>query len=149
MRIVVDTNIVFSGILNSSSRIDHILINSKKHFEFFTCNFLEAEISKHQGKLLKLTKLEPYELAELQKLVTANIIFINEQLIPPVEMLRAETLLMDIDINDTPFVALTNYLDCKLWTGDKVLIEGLRDKGYEHTITTSELSQLLSEFEIR
>ncbi|KAA0989472.1 hypothetical protein FXO21_04515 [Dyadobacter sp. UC 10] len=47
MKIVVDTNVVFSGILNSSSRIGHILIDSKKHFEFFSCDFLQFEILKH------------------------------------------------------------------------------------------------------
>ncbi len=40
MKIIVDTNIVFSAILNSNSRIGKILLNSKEHFQFFTCNYL-------------------------------------------------------------------------------------------------------------
>jgi len=35
MKIIVDTNIVFSAILNSNSRIGKILLNSKEHFQFF------------------------------------------------------------------------------------------------------------------
>ena len=34
MKIIVDTNIVFSAILNSNSRIGKILLNSKSIFSF-------------------------------------------------------------------------------------------------------------------
>jgi len=61
-RIVVDTNIVFSGILNSSGKIGKLLLHSKAHFQFYTCDFLKVELLKHRNKLLKLTKLESDEL---------------------------------------------------------------------------------------
>ena len=82
MKIIVDTNIVFNGILNSNNQIGKILINSNKHFEFYSCDFLKVEIQKHQEKLLKLTKLSKNELHELEMLVTSNIKFLNEGLIP-------------------------------------------------------------------
>ncbi|MEJ7821387.1 MAG: PIN domain-containing protein [Chitinophagaceae bacterium] len=34
----------------------------------------------------------------------------------------------DIDIDDTDFVALTSYLKGGLWTGDKLLYDGLKAK---------------------
>jgi len=82
VKIVVDTNIVFSGILNSSSRIGRLLLTSKSHFEFYSCDFLRSELLKHRKKLLKLTGLSEPEVIELQNLVTQNITFINEALIP-------------------------------------------------------------------
>jgi len=51
MKIIVDTNIVFSAILNSNSRIGKILLNSKGHFQFFSCNYLWIEIQRHRNKL--------------------------------------------------------------------------------------------------
>ena len=72
MKIVVDTNIVFSAILNSNSRIAKILLNAKEHFQFFTCSYLKAEIQKHRNKLLKATKLTQEQLAELEEIVTAH-----------------------------------------------------------------------------
>jgi len=50
-------------------------------------------------------------------------------------------LCLSIDIDDTIFVAFTNYLKGKLWTGDKKLIKGLTDKGYTRFITTDALYQ--------
>jgi predicted nucleic acid-binding protein len=36
-------------------------------------------------------------------------------------------------------VALTLFLEGKLWTGDKKLINGLKEKGFKQFIKTSEL----------
>ena len=47
MRLIVDANIVFSGILNTKSKIGHILINEKNHFQFIAPDFLRIEIRNH------------------------------------------------------------------------------------------------------
>jgi predicted nucleic acid-binding protein len=51
-------------------------------------------------------------------------------------------LVSGIDENDALFVALTNHLNAKLWTGDKKLISDLINKGYTRTISTNELNDL-------
>ena len=147
MKIVVDTNIVFSGILNSTSRIGKILISSKGHFQFYTCNFLRIELLKHRSKLLKLTKLSLEELEELELLITENITFINEGLIPEKIIIATESLLANNDLNDTPFVALTKHLKAVLWTGDKELMLGLKSKKFKDFVTTSQLSEILDDLE--
>lgn len=147
MKIIVDTNIVFSAILNSSSRIGKILLHSKEHFHFFTCNYLRTEIQRHRKKLLKLSHLSEEALTELESLVTKNITFIDERLLPQVLLLKTEKLLKSIDPNDTPFVALTKHLRGKLWTGDMQLHKGLKAKRFKDIITTTELSLLLNDLE--
>ena len=135
MKIVVDTNIVFSAMPNSRSKIGKILINSKDHFQFYTCDFLRTELLKHRSKLLELTKLESEEPEELEFIVTEKISFINEALLPAKIIVISENLLADIDLNDTPFLALSKHLKAKLWTGDKKLSLGLQRKKFKDIIS--------------
>lgn len=147
MKIIVDTNIVFSAILNSNSRIGKILLNSKEHFQFFTCNYLRTEIQRHRNKLLKLTKLSEDQLSELEDLITQHITFIDERLIPQDLLIKTEIQLKAIDPDDTVFVALTKHMEGKLWTGDLQLYNGLKAKRFKNIILTSELSLLLDDLE--
>ncbi len=147
MKIIVDTNIVFSAILNSSSKIGKLLTQSKTHFQFYSCQYLRVEILRHQNKLLKLTKLSVEQLMEVETLVTENIVFINEKLLPYEQIAAAEKLVHAIDPDDIPFIALAQNLDAKLWTGDKELINGLRAKRFKGIITTPELALLYDELE--
>jgi len=146
-KIIVDTNIIFSAILNPDSKIGRIIIGSRTHFQFYTCDFLKAELLKHKKKILKLTHLSTNELDELEFLLTKNITFINEELIPKQIIFETEDKLTEIDLNDTPFVALTKYLNGILWTGDKQLIAGLDSKKFIEIITTNQLSQLIDKLE--
>jgi predicted nucleic acid-binding protein len=147
MKIIVDTNIVFSAILNSNSRIGKILLNSNQHFQFFSCNYLRIEIQRHKNKLLKLTKLTEPHLTELEVLLIHKITFIDERLIPSKILIETEVQLKAIDPNDTAFVALAKHLGGKLWTGDMKLYRGLKAKRFKDIILTSELSLLLDELE--
>ena len=147
MIIIVDTNIVFSAILNSTSRIGKVLLNSGNHFQFYTCNFLKSELFNHRNKIQKLTGLSASETEELEDLVTTNIKFINERIIPAKTVLQSEKLIADIDPGDIPFLALTIQMKGRLWTGDKKLIEGLKAKSFYDCITTQEISKLLDKLE--
>jgi predicted nucleic acid-binding protein len=142
MKIIVDTNIVFSTLLNTSSRIGDLLLNSDKVFEFYTCNLLKEEITDHKDKLLKISGYTENHFATLCQIVFAKINFISEDIIPFEYWQLALPIVRDVDMDDIAFVALNNLLGAKLWTGDKKLLEGIRAKGYPNIISTEEISNL-------
>jgi len=145
MKIIIDSNIVFSAILNSQGKIGQLIINGSKHFKFFTVRLLKEEILEHKDKILSISGFTPQQFEKSYLTITNRIKFVDEILISDKELEKASELVSGIDENDTLFVALTNHLKAKLWTGDKKLISGLQKKGYTKTISTNELNELFLE----
>lgn len=141
MRIVVDTNIVFSAILNSNNKIAQILLQPKSKLNFYSTEQLLGEIKEHREKIKKISDYSDLELDRVVELVTKRIRFINVRLISKDSYQIAETLTQNIDIDDTEFIALTEHLRAKLWTGDKELQKGLKKKGWVKFISTEELNE--------
>ncbi len=142
MRIIVDTNIIFSALLNSNSVIGDILFNSDKYFEFYSCTYMRYEIQKHWVKLLKVSKLSEEQLQLSYNQVLLKLKFINEEIIPVETWLSSEKISCNIDIDDTDFVALSKFLHANIWTGDKVLYNGLKKAGFKKIINTAEILAL-------
>lgn len=142
MKIVVDTNIIFSALLNTNGTIGEILINSKDSFEFYSCNYMRYEIQKHWEKLKKISKLSDQQLTDAQFHLFSRLNFVNEDLIPDSIWEKAYLLAKDIDVDDTDFVALTLYIKGTLWTGDKELYNGLKNKGFKKIYNTFNLTNI-------
>lgn len=140
MRIVVDTNIVFSAILNTNSKIAVILLQPENRLNFYSTEQLSREIEEHKGKIKKISNYSEYELNRVTTLITNKIRFINIKLIPKESYNFAESLTHDVDIDDTEFVALTEHIKGRLWSGDKELQKGLKKKGWNKFISIDELS---------
>lgn len=119
MKVIIDTNIIFSALLSKNNKFQEIIFTDS--YQLFSPNFVLIEILKHQTKLLKNSKLNSDELLELLHLLTSRIEFISEKTISLINKKKAYEFCKDIDVNDTPFVALSLELDAKLWTGDKKL----------------------------
>ena len=142
MKIVVDTNIIFSTLLNSNSTIGDLLFNSDKHFEFYSCSYMRYEIQKHWERLKKISKLSDEQLQVSYTQVLSKLKFINEEIIPVETWFASEQITKGIDIDDTDFVALTKFLKATLWTGDKVLYNGLKRLEFKKLLNTTELLAL-------
>jgi predicted nucleic acid-binding protein len=139
MRIVVDTNIVFSAILNTNSRIARIILQTRGRLNFYSTAQLSSEIEEHKAKIKRISNYSDYELDRIVTLIVNKIRFINIRLIPKESYEYAVALTKEIDIDDTEFVALTEHIKGTLWSGDKELQRGIRKKGWNKVITTEEL----------
>jgi predicted nucleic acid-binding protein len=142
MKIVVDTNIIFSTLLNSNSTIGDLLFNSDKHFEFYSCSYMRYEIQKHWERLKKISRLSDEQLQVSYTQVLSKLKFVNEEIIPAETWLASEEITKGIDIDDTDFVAMTKFLKATLWTGDKALYNGLKKIGFKKILNTTELLAL-------
>jgi putative PIN family toxin of toxin-antitoxin system len=143
MRVVIDTNIAFSAILNTNSRIARIILMPKSRLNFYSTKQLLDEIQEHEPKLLKLSKSSQDHLSTAIALITGKIRFIDVRLISKESFAKARHLTHDVDVDDTEFVALAEHIKGKLWTGDKELLKGLTDKGWNKFATTEELGNRL------
>ncbi len=142
MNIVVDSNIVFSAMLNTKSNIGQLLTDGSTYFCFYSVSLLKTEIQNHKKKLCKIGGYTEQEFEEVFYLITNKIKFIDEIFISDEDFSNAIKIVATIDIDDTLFVALANHLHSKLWTGDKKLIAGLKEKGYTKILTTEMLYKL-------
>ncbi len=132
MIVIIDSNIVFSAILNSQSKIGHLIINSSNIFRFYTVSLLKNEIERHKDKLLSISGFSDEQYQNSYQKIIRRISFVDDILIPDDVIEDAINFVADIDENDILFVALTNHLNAKLWTGDKKLISGLKVKAAQN-----------------
>lgn len=129
MRIVVDTNIVFSTLRNSNPKRDGIFFT--QDIEIFSVPLLWQELygEKKQKKLGKNPKRNFADRQVVEEYLKKHIVIVDKP--EPVYWNIAHDLCVDIDPKDIDFVALALQLRCPLWTGDKELKDGLLAKGID------------------
>lgn len=149
MKIVVDSNIVFSAILNTQSKIGQLIINGSKYFDFYTVGLLKDEIIEHKDKILLSTKFSQTQFNDTFQLITSRITFVDDILLTDKDLIKAVDLVTGIDENDALFIALNNHLLANLWTGDKRLLNGLKRKGYLRILTTNDLYEIFIDKQLK
>jgi predicted nucleic acid-binding protein len=142
VRIIVDANIVFSAILNTESKIADLLMDSKGIFDFIAPDYLLTETKKYHKKISLISKMTINEIENLENKVIKSISFMSGIHIPESKWINAEQVVLDIDPKDTPYLAFSMFFKCKIWSGDKILRNGLISKGYKNVITTEELYEI-------
>ncbi|HCC29405.1 MAG TPA: hypothetical protein DEQ03_05015 [Marinilabiliales bacterium] len=99
--------------------------------------------------MLKISGLSQSEYFKIYGLIKSKIRFVNQLLINADIYQKADELTKDIDPDDLLFVGLSIQFRCKLWSGDKQLINGISNKGFNQVITTEELFQLYLNRELK
>ena len=129
-KLVVDTNVFFSLLLRRDTSARRLFLMDTTH-TLYSPRFLVVELFKHKERIASATRLSEDDLLECLRELLARIEFVEEGSIPIGTWMEARRLCRDVDLKDTPFVAMTLHLDCRLWTGDEALKSGLRVKGFD------------------
>lgn len=127
--IIVDTNILFSALLRENSRFSELLLTSE--YAFFVCELVFVELFKRKEKIIQLSHLTEEEIIQIYYILLKRLHLYKEDLISLEYRRLAYELCQGVDVSDTPHVALMLQLDGLLWTGDKKLKLGLKNKGFE------------------
>ncbi len=81
MRVVVDTNIVFSALMSADNTMGEILLNAGDSLQFFAPELLLEELDRYSAKLQKASRLSAHQLSESRKRVLASVTMVSEYLI--------------------------------------------------------------------
>lgn len=138
MKIVIDTNIIFSAILTPNGKIGELLLNKPLEVHYISPSSLLEELSSHTKKILRLTGFDETELRQVVFYITRNIEFVNFKSINLDSWERSYHLLIEADHDDIPFLAMALQIDGFLWTGDKKLIKALQ-YNFNKIVTTNML----------
>lgn len=80
-KLIVDSNIIFSALLNVNSRIGQILL-TRESFYVYAPKYLRSEILEHQEKIKKIGRLSNDEFLEVYELVLKNVTILNHSIVP-------------------------------------------------------------------
>lgn len=134
MKLVLDSNIIFSALIKKSTTRNIILSDV---FELHAPEYIFSEITKHKELLLKKSKMNEEEFDALLLLLQKHIRLVPKEKYNE-NMALAEDILKDIDVTDSPFLALALALNCKIWSNDGHFKQ--QDKVEVHT--TKELTNI-------
>ena len=136
MRLVVDTNVLFS-FFKKESKTRNLILNFEI-LEPFTPSFCIDELNEHKGLICEKSKLSD---SEFEEVLDDLQIFVKVYSLSEYKefLLDAKTLSPDPD--DIDLFALALKLDCPLWAQEKAFKKQSRVK----VVSTSDLISLLSE----
>lgn len=143
MNIVVDTNILFSVIITPKGSIAATIESIKNYHTIFISDFSFEELSKHKRRLIQLSKLSEIEVDKTIYFFEKDFNVVSSDLFSDNILIESYELVKDVDINDLPIVAAALLTKSLLFTGDKKLYIGLKQKKFESVYNNEELRELL------
>lgn len=135
MRIVVDSNIIFSALISGKE----VYLDIFKKNDVYIPDIVFSELNKYELRLVQKTKLKQTQFKNFIQMVFEEVIVIPKFAISIESWQNAYEICKDTDEKDTPFIALSLELKIPLWTNDKKLISGIRAKGFYNIVTNEEL----------
>ena len=128
MRIVIDTNMIFSLLLGKNVRMRDTFFDPTH--VFYAPNYIIGELFEKKEKIIKCSALSEPELYELFHRILGKIEFVAEDFIALEHRSQTFRLCQNVDEDNIPFIALSLQLNAIFWTGDKRLKEHLDRHGF-------------------
>ena len=101
---------------------------------------LALSMDFQEDGLAELQKTKKQLLADFKELLEGITIVNIKKEVQKSNIQKAELITEDVDYDDYPFIALHLQVNHKIWTSDKILVNGLTEKGYGNFfISTEEL----------
>jgi len=118
MKIVIDSNILFSALIKES--ITRKIILEYDDFFLFP-SFIFEEMEKYKNELLKKSGMSKEEFNKLLKIILKKVKIIPNEVLTNYKK-EALELVKEIDINDMVFVACAlAHFNSVIWSDDKRL----------------------------
>jgi predicted nucleic acid-binding protein len=114
MKLVCDTNVVFSALIAGGKTHELILSDQT---DLYAPEFFFTELDNHRKEIEEKSQLSEEELRLLR-----SVLFKDTEVVPRKEFEhkigQANELIGDTDSDDVPFVALALHHDADIWTDD-------------------------------
>jgi predicted nucleic acid-binding protein len=116
MKVVLDANVFIAAFLKNST-VREILSSDK--YEFYMPEYALEEIERHKDEILKKADISEEESVILENLLLQNIEIVPFEKIKE-HIKKAEKIMGEIDLEDSPFIACALALRADgIWTFDK------------------------------
>ena len=136
MKIVIDSNILFSALIKDSIT-RRIILDYENQFLFPSYIFEEMEI--HKTELITKSKMKEKDFEELLSLLLKKVIIIPNEVLLHYKK-EAYQIIKDIDPDDVIFIAcVLAFSDSVLWSDDKKL----KQQSKIRIINTNEMYSLI------
>ena len=115
MKLVVDTNIIFSALIKDPLA-RRIITHS--NLELYTINFSKKELLKYEKEILKKAKISATELYLILEKLNQKLNIIDDKVVA-LKINEGIKIMKKIDIKDSPFIAAALAIKADLWSEDK------------------------------
>ena len=143
MTIIIDANILISGIINPYGQITKLIYFKPPEIDFVIPEYALEEIARYKLRICKETKTTSLQFEQIFDALLVNILRFSTDSISQSDIQAAEKLVLSIDAKDVWYVAFAISLDALLWTGDLKLYRGLRRKDFNQIIITKEMEDII------
>lgn len=139
MIVVVDSNILFSALLNPSGTIGLKFIFPGEKIIYIAPEFLKKEVWKHKERLKKIGNFNEQEFDDISFILLRRINFYSEEIFSEYIHNHTLAIMKDGDLKDIPFVGMALFFQVKIWTGDLKLSNYLKSKGLDICVGINDL----------